>query len=92
MLGSSGIGKLPVRRRRSIVDREVRRTCATSLMKSTSFVKLNGWRFPSSTLIALLGVFSSTYWSCSSTVYASGTLTPTSTSSWSSDSTNWSGC
>ena len=39
MLGSSGMANAPARRRRSIVDREVRRMCATSSMKSTCGVK-----------------------------------------------------
>jgi hypothetical protein len=36
--GSSGIGNEPARRRRSMVDREVRRMAARSSMKSTSGV------------------------------------------------------
>jgi hypothetical protein len=35
MLGNSGIGNVPARRRRSIVDREVLSTCARSSMNST---------------------------------------------------------
>jgi hypothetical protein len=35
MLGSSGIGKVPARRRRSMVDREVRRIRATSSINNT---------------------------------------------------------
>ena len=43
MLGSSGIGNVPALRRRSMVDREARKTRTTSSMKSTSGVKADGW-------------------------------------------------